>query len=134
MKIRLSLFLSIILISSCNYISYTPRSNKTIRRETPSVLLCEKVVEFRLDQQRWPVSKEDIISKGGGYYQVFENFPYSSTTFKIIDSNRMTLYFAGHIKDRLEFEKTQKVDLNNLSGSIRFFKENGKFIYKIKMN
>ena len=80
----------------------------------------------------WPNSKTDFISKGLKYYEVFENFPYQQTDFKIIDSNTMVFSYSQHIKDVRNFEKTEKVDLNSYDGSVRFYKVNGKFIWKIK--
>ena len=38
-----------------------------------------------------------------------------------------------NIKDIENYKKTNKVDLNSYGGSVRFFKENGKFIWKLKM-
>lgn len=119
---------------SCNYVTYTPRSKKNIRRETPSIVLFDRIVDFRIEQMGWPVSKTDFISKGIKYYEVFEDFPYQETRFHIIDSNHMTFYFYNHKKDIEKAKRTNKVDLNSYNGSVRFYKENGKFIWKLKMN
>lgn len=127
-------FLFILNFAACNYVTYTPRSKKNILREKPSILIFDRMVDFRIEQMGWPGSKMDFISKGIKYYEVFKHFPYQQTTFKIIDSNRMIFSFSEHIKDVQNYENTKKIDLNSYGGSVRFFKENGKFIWKLKMN
>lgn len=122
-----------LLSTSCNYVTFTPRSKKNVRRETPSLLIFDRMVDFRLEQMGWPTSKMDFMSKGIKYYEVFENFPYQETNFKIIDSNTMVFAFSQHIQDINNYKKTNKVDLNSYGGSVRFFKENDKFIWKLKM-
>lgn len=119
-------------IVACNYVTYTPRSKRNKQGETPSLVIFERIVDFRIEQMGWPTSKTDFISKGIKYYEVFENFPYQYTDFKIIDSNTMTFTYSQHIKDVKKFDKTEKVDLNSYGGSVNFYKENGKFIWKIK--
>lgn len=117
---------------ACNYVTYTPRSKRNKQRETPSLVLFERIVDFRIEQMGWPASKTDFISKGIKYYEVFENFPYQNTDFKVLDSNTMVFTYSQHIRDVRNFEKTEKVDLNSYGGSVKFYKENGKFIWKIK--
>jgi hypothetical protein len=125
--------LLIFFISSCNYVTYTPRSKSNIRREKPSIFLCERIVDFRVEQGYWPVSKEDFITKGKKYYDAFQGFRYNYTHFKIIDSNTMRFYFTDHIADLENHNQTQKTDLNKYGGYVKFFKVNDKFAYKIKM-
>ncbi len=131
--LKISIFLCMLGIAGCNYVTYTPRSKKNIRRETPSLLIFDRIVDFRIEQMGWPVSRMDFTSKGIKYYQVFENFPYQQTDFKIIDRNTMVFSFSGHIQDIKNYNETNKVDLNSYGGSVRFFKENDKFIWKLKM-
>jgi hypothetical protein len=117
---------------ACNYVTYTPRSKRNKQGETPSLVIFERIVDFRIEQMGWPASKTDFISKGIKYYEVFENFPYQFTNFKVIDSNTMIFTYSQHIKDVKKFDKTEKVDLNSYGGSVKYYKENGKFIWKIK--
>src|SRR5688500_13330617 len=86
-------------VSACNYFTYTPRHRNQKRPEKPSIFIYEKSVEFRLEQGRWPATKEDMITKGKKYYDVFKGFRYNYTNFKIKDSNTMTFYFSEHIAD-----------------------------------
>ncbi|MDB5202252.1 MAG: hypothetical protein JWQ27_1661 [Ferruginibacter sp.] len=123
-----------IVNSSCNYISYTPKSKKAARREMPSILLLEKIVDFRIEQMGWPASQGDFISKDIKFYRAMEGFPYRQTTFKIIDSNNMIFYFTGHIKDLEKNKRTGKTELNGFGGHVKFYKENNKFIWKIKLD
>ncbi len=128
----LFVFLFIVNCTACNYVTYTPRSKKNKLEEAPSILIYDRIIEFRIEQMGWPTSKMDFMSKGIKYYEVFQNFPYQYTNFKIIDSNTMIFTFSEHIKDVQKFEKTQKADFNSYGGTVKFFKEKDKFIFKIK--
>jgi hypothetical protein len=130
----LSASLIIILLVSCNYVTYTPRSKKNIQREKPSVVLLNAIIDYRVEQYDWPVSREEFINKGKKFRDAFEGFPYSYTRFKMIDSNTMVFYFSGHIKDERNYQETQKADLNSYSGSVRFYKDKDRFAWKLKMD
>jgi hypothetical protein len=125
---------SLFLVSACNYVTYTPRAKSQKRHEKPSIFICERIVEFRQSQGRWPVSREDFITKGQQYYDVLKGFKYTYFDFHIKDSNTLTAHFYGHVQDIANAEQTQKTDLGDYSGKIRFFKVKDKFAYKIKMN
>jgi hypothetical protein len=125
---------SFLLFSACQYVTYTPRAKSQKRREKPSLFICERIVEFRVSQGRWPVSREDFITKGQQFYDVLKGFRYTYLEFKTKDSNTMTAYFSGHVQDMANAEQTQKIDLGDYGGKIRFFKVKDKFAYKIKMN
>lgn len=127
-------FLVILNVASCNYFSFTPRSKKNKSKEKPSILIFDRIVDFRNEQLSWPVSKADFISKGIKYYEVFNDFPYQQTSFKVIDSNNMIFYFSQHIKDVKQYKKTGKTELNDYSGRATFYKYNGKFIWNLKMH
>ncbi len=73
------------------------------------------------------------MSKGLKYYEVLNDFPYQETSFNVIDSNNMVFTFYRHKKDIENYNKSKKVDLNSYGGSVKFFKENGKFMWKLKM-
>ena len=129
-------FAFILLISfySCNYVTYSPKNKKKQLREKPSVIIFDRIIDFRLEQKGWPVSKTDLMSKGTKYYYIFEDFPYQTTVFKIIDSNKMIFYFSNHINTNTTFQKPNKIDLNAYGGHVKFYKENNKFIWELKMN
>lgn len=91
------------------------------------------MVEFRIEQGGWPYSMSDFISKGKKYYEVFDYFPYLNNDFKIKDSNHMTFYFSQHIADMEAYKRTGKSELNAYGGHVKFYKENDKFIWRIKM-
>jgi hypothetical protein len=126
-------FVVVISFTACNYFTFSLKSKKNKVREQPSLLIYDRIVDFRLEQMSWPISKHDFISKGIKYHEVFKDFPYQQTTFKIIDSNTMIFSFYDHIKDQLELKRTNKIDLNSYAGSVRFYKENGKFLWKVKI-
>ena len=98
----------------------------------PSIALYERIIDFRLEQNSWPVSKDDFISKGKKYYEVLQGFPYQTVTFKTIDSNAMVFSFSEHIKDLENYERTRQVDLNSYKGSIKFTRQQNKFVWKIQ--
>lgn len=128
------LLISCFGFAQCNYFTYVPKGKKKQLQETPSVLILDRMVDFRIEQGGWPSSKQDFISKGIKYYEVFNNFPYQTTTFKIKDSNNMVFTFSDHIKDIDRYNKTGKADLNGYNGTVTFWKEGDKFLWKIKMN
>lgn len=124
----------LVFLISCNYITATPHSKRNLHAESPSVLIFDKIVDFRIEQGGWPTSRADFESKGIKYYEAFKDFKYQTTAFKRIDSNTMTFYFSNHIKDEEKSKATHKVDLNNYNGDVKFYKENGRFLWKLKMN
>lgn len=121
-------------VSACNYFTYTPRHRNQKRPEKPSIFIYEKIVEFRLEQGRWPATKEDMITKGKKYYDVFKGFKYNHTKFKTKDSNSMTFYFSEHIADEANYAQTGLTDLNAFRGTVRFFKVKDKYGWKVKMH
>ncbi len=124
----------ILVFTSCNYFTYIPRSKTAVRRAAPSILLLEKIVDFRVEQHSWPVSREDFISKGIKYYEAFKRFNYTETWFKVIDSNTMVFYFTGHVTDIDDYNTYRKINLNSYNGRAKFFRQKDKFIWKLKMN
>jgi len=129
----LTLFL-LVVVTGCNYVTYNPKGKKKQLQATPSVLIFDRMVDFRIKEGGWPISMEDFKSKDIRYYEVVNEFPYQTTQFKIKDSNNMVFYFSDHISDQKEYDKTRKVDLNSYNGNVRFWKEGDKFLWKIKMN
>ena len=127
-------FVCILFFSSCNWFTYIPRSKKNIQREKPSVVLLNRMIEFREEFNTWPYSKEGFISKGKRYMDAFDGFPYLGTRFKVIDDDRMVFTFYDHKKDHARVEKTGQMDLNSYYGKVKFYKMNNKFIWKLKMH
>jgi cbb3-type cytochrome oxidase subunit 3 len=123
----------VLFLISCNYFTYTPKSRKNIKEEQPSIVLLSAIADFRIEQDRWPVSKEDFISKGKKYLDAFSGFRYNNTNFKIIDSNKMVFFFSDHVKDAEKYKETEQYDLNSYRGTVKYYKENGKFVWKLKM-
>ncbi len=131
-RIFLPLLLVILFCGvACNYVTYTPRSSKNKQKEKPSIVLYERIIDFRIENNSWPVSKEDFISKGRKYSEVLKGFPYTTLLFKIKDSNHMVFTYMDHVKDVENFKQTEKIDLNSYQGTVKFFKENNRFIWKI---
>ena len=126
-------FASIVFFTSCNKIIYIPRSKKNIQREKPSVVLLNRMIEFREEFNTWPYSKEGFISKGKKYIDAFDGFPYLETRFKVIDEDRMIFFFFNHKKDQARYEKTKQIDLNSYAGKVKFYRKGNKFIWELKM-
>ena len=126
--------LVVIFLCNCNQFTYTPRSKKMVQREKPSIVLLDRIIEFREQNNSWPFSKEEFINKGQKYREAFEGFPYLKTIFKVIDNNTMNFSFSEHYKDVQNYKQTQQVDLNSYGGQVQFYKEGEKFIWKLKMN
>lgn len=131
--IRTGCMFLLVSLVACSHVTYTPRSKKKVQREKPSVVLLNRIIEFREEFNAWPFSKEEFISKGIKYREAFEGFPYLQARFKVIDNNTMTFSFYEHITDVRNFQQTQQVDLNSYAGEVKFYKEKDKFIWKLKM-
>ena len=99
--------------------------------EIPPLAVFAAIVDFRMEQNSWPVSQQDFINKGIKYYNVFIDFPYQTMEFIVKDSSNMTFHFRDHV-NRKPFTY-KNFDLNNYGGWATFYKENDKFIWKIKM-
>ena len=127
------LAVSSLQLVSCNYLTYTPRSKSSVRREKPSIMVLNSIVEFRNEHRRWPENTYELTNSSVRWYKAFEGFPYNYTRFKITDSNNMTFYFADHVQDRASANETGLVDLNSYNGQAKFYPENGKFVWKLKM-
>jgi hypothetical protein len=113
--------------------TYRPHSKKQQQEAKPSVVLLERIIQFRESYQQWPVSKEDFMSRDRQYKEAFNGFKYLYTEFKIADNDQMTFYFLQHVKDEAEYNASGKIDLNRYGGEVNFYKEKGKFIWKIRM-
>lgn len=134
MKNRTFLYFFVIIgLLSCNHFTATPHSKKQQLLERPSALLCDRIVDFRIGEGGWPISKLDFSNKGIKYYEAIKDFPYQTTEFKIKDSTEMIFYFSDNIKDIKKYDRTKKIDLNSYNGNIHFWKEDGKFLWKINM-
>lgn len=123
----------LVLFISCQHLTYTPRSKRQQQVAKPSVVLIDRIVDFREKYNAWPFSKEEFIYKDSKYKEAFEGFPYLNTHFNVIDNDKMTFVFTQHRKDVQLYEQSRKTDLNALGGEVRFYKEKDKFIWKIKM-
>lgn len=129
------LILVVIAVSffNCKYFSFTPRSKKQQLREHPSVVIFDRIVDFRVADGGWPVSRQDFINKGVKYYEVMKDFHYNYTYPEIKDSNTTSFFFSDHIKDRKAAELTRKTELNTCNGQVNFWKEGERFLWKLKM-
>jgi hypothetical protein len=125
--------LLIALCAACNNYTYTPRSRRTQFQAKPSILVFSSIADFRVTQNRWPVSLEDLKGKSDQYVHALEGFRYTYTHFRTIDSNRMVFTFANHINDVKKYNYTGLTDLNSLNGVAKFSRKQGKFVWKVKM-
>jgi hypothetical protein len=122
------------LLSSCQYVTYTPRSRMQQQLAKPSMVLLDRIVEFRESFNEWPLSKEYFMAKGPRYKEAFNGFQYLHTQFKIVDNDNLLFYFDQHIRDQAAEQESGKTDLNGLGGVVTFYKQGGKFLWKIKMH
>lgn len=121
-------------LTSCNHVTYTPRSRTQQQLAKPSMLLLDRIVEFRETFNEWPLSKEYFMAKGPRYKEAFNGFKYLYTEFKIVDNDNLLFYFDQHLRDEAAYRESGLADLNKLNGVVKFYKQDGKFLWKIKMN
>lgn len=114
-------------------VTYTPRSRQKKNAHRPSIVLIDMIVEFRERYNSWPYSKEQFTSKDPRYKELFIGFPYQHTRFDVIDQDNMIFYFDQHVKDEEHYKEYQTIDLNAYRGEVKFYKENGRFLWKTRM-
>jgi hypothetical protein len=131
--LQLTIVFILISLSSCNYTTYSPRTKHQKHLAQPSLVLVQRIVDYREKFNSWPLSKEEFISKDSKYREAFLDFPYQYIRFDAKDIDHMTFFFDQHIKDVENYSTNQKVDLNAYRGEVKFYKEDGKFLWKIKM-
>ncbi|MDI9366336.1 MAG: hypothetical protein QM541_15370 [Flavobacterium sp.] len=129
-NIKIAFIVIIMAISSCEYVTYTHKSKRNKAKERPPITLFDKLIDFRIEQNSWPVSREDFISKGIKYQKALVDFKYLTITFQIKDSNTMVFRYFDHIKDVEAQKQSEKIELNTYQGTILFFKENNQFVWK----
>ncbi|WEK38242.1 MAG: hypothetical protein P0Y53_12110 [Candidatus Pseudobacter hemicellulosilyticus] len=130
MRTLIPLCLALLLLG-CNQFTIAPRNKNSVRREKPSMLLCERIVDFRLEFSRWPVSREDFMGKGKKYYEVMSGIPYHYIHFKTFSDDKMNFTYGDHEQDRNLQKETNKIALNPYGGFIEFYKLNDRFVWKI---
>lgn len=133
LKTVLAIFMAM-LAFACNYAKYTPTSQKEKRRALPSVVLLNSIVEFRNEFHSWPLSKEDMASKGIKYKTAWDGFAYKSYSFKAKDTNTMTFNFWDYPKELENNKNDNRVELNSYNGWVKFYKEGDVFAWKINKN
>lgn len=133
LSFKLLVIVLVVSLAGCNHFTYNPHSKKKTQREKPSVVLLNRIIEFREEFNSWPFSREEFTGKGLKYRQAFDGFPYLETKFRVVDNNTMIFSFWRHIRDEQNYQQTNKVDLNSYAGEVKFFKEKDKFIWKLKM-
>lgn len=122
------------LLASCEYTTYTPRSRRQQQLAKPSMVLLDRIIEFRETFNEWPLSKEYFMAQGPRYKEAFNGFNYLYTEFRIVDNDNLLFYFDQYVKDNAAYKETGLVDLNKLNGVVKFYKQDGKFLWKIRMN
>jgi hypothetical protein len=127
-----------LFLFSCSYVNhgkidYTSDGNYERTYAQPSIAIMERIIEFREKYNVWPASKEEFTAKDPRYRAAFEGFPYLSTTFKIVDFDNMIFYFKENVKNIENYEKNGVKDVISYRGYVKFYKEEGKFIWKMKI-
>lgn len=122
-----------LILSGCEYITFTQHTKKQRQLAKPSTLLLVFILEFREKNNAWPISKNDFAFKSVKYKHAISEFPYLNIRFKIIDQDNMIFYFDSHIDDVENEKTTKKLVVNAYGGEVRFYKESGKFLWKTKM-
>lgn len=117
----------------CDYIIFTHHTKKQLQQAKPSTLLLADIVEFREKNNSWPISKDDFASKSVKYKRSINEFPYLDIQLKVIDQDKMIFYFDSNIDDIENEKATKKLVLNAYGGEVRFYKANGRFLWKTKM-
>lgn len=123
----------VLTFASCQYTTYSVRSKRDQQRAKPSMVLVQSIADFRERYGSWPLSKEELMYKDARYRQVFTGFPYKDVRFKIVDADNMIFSFDQHVQDITNYNESQQVDLNAYRGEVKYYMQNGKVLWKLKM-
>jgi len=137
MKIRKLLVVILIVVfafAACNHVKYIPRTQKNKWQDLPSIVLLDRIVDFRNEFHSWPLSKEDMVSKGTQYASAWGGFLYQGYSFKARDTNQMVFNFWNHPQDGANSKNDSRIELNSHNGWVKFYREGNVFAWKINKN
>lgn len=123
-------FISVIT-GSCNYVKYTPRTKTDKFRALPSIVLLDRIIDFRNEFGIWPSSKNQMIAKGKKYEEAWNGFQYLNYSFTIKSMDVLYFNFWDHTKDVENSKADNRAELNSYSGWVKFYKEGNIFVWKI---
>ncbi|OLY90779.1 hypothetical protein SAMN05444008_1237 [Cnuella takakiae] len=131
-------YLSIIIllsgIAGCSQFIYRPHSRQQQQRAKPPVSLLEEILVYRQLYGNWPASREQFVARDARFEAAFRGFPYRDVRFRARSRAELLFSFSGHIRDEQAYQQTGLIDLNGYGGTVRFYRDKGRWIWKIKMN
>ncbi|HET9279233.1 MAG TPA: hypothetical protein VFN95_13640 [Flavitalea sp.] len=129
---RLWLLPVLVCWCSCSTLTYNPHSAKQKYFARPHVQFMMAVVDFREKYGVWPPSLSEMEIKSVENKKIINDFQYRIVDFRIRDNDNLTAYFYDYKKISY-YGDPEKIDLNAFHGRIKFYKSEGKFVWKVKM-
>lgn len=96
--------------------------------------LLEEIIVYRQLYGSWPATKEQFIARDARFKAAFQGFPYQYVRFKPKGPEELVFYFSGHITDEQAYRQSGLIDLNSYNGTVRFYRDKGRWIWKTKMH
>lgn len=130
----IGIFLLFLLFASpgCSEVVYRPHSAKQKYFARPHLQFLDLVASYRETHGFWPASLVILKNTSPGNDKIIDDFQYAWVEFKIKSDDKMTMYFSQYKKEPY-ISNNDKIDLNVFNGRVNFFKSNGKFAWKVKM-
>jgi hypothetical protein len=119
---------------ACNSVKYTPRTKKQKFQELPSIILLDRIVEFRNEFLSWPTSKEDMVKRNKKYADAWVGFKFKGYSFISNDAEKLTFNFWSHPKDEPKNIYDKRIELNSYNGWVKFYRDGDIFVWKINKN
>ena len=129
---RLSTFALLLCVSGCSQFVYLPKSAKQKYFARPHIQFMMAVVEFRESTGGWPASQFELENQKAKNWKIIHDFQYRNLHFQQRKGDELFVYFDDY-KRELYLDVPGKTDLNTFHGVICFYKNNEKFVWKVKM-
>lgn len=118
---------------SCNYFTYRHHGARQQYFARPNVLFMDGIVNYHTQNHEWPNSLQQFAGSSAANYQLVQDFKYYNADFKVINNNRLNVYFYNYKKESYLIDLNGKIDLNALQGVMRFTKTSQGYTWKIRM-
>lgn len=119
---------------ACNSVKYTPKTRQQKFQELPSIILLDRIVEFRNEFLSWPNSKEDMVKRNKKYADAWVGFKFKGYSFISNDAEKLTFNFWSHPKDEPKNIYDKRIELNSYNGWVKFYRDGDIFVWKINKN
>ena len=124
----------LVFSAGCDIVTFRLHSKKERYLGRPHVLLLNAIIEFKESSGSWPHSIAELVA-GRPEYQVYvQQLQYRVVSFVPRKNGVLKVYFSDYRREKHnDFPGVSKdaIDLNAIHATVRFYKSNGKYVYKV---